>query len=813
MNVNYLIMKKETCRITALFLTLLVSFFIEVKNVNAQCSTNAGADKNICVGSSAQLNATGGSFYEWIPGTSLSNPLIANPVASPTITTTYTVFSSAPNGPNLIANPGFESGNTGFSSEHTYQASCDNPATSWTCLYPEGIYYVGYDASLYHRYFFGKPKSGTKYMMVNGSTVANQTVWCQTINSITPNTDYAFSVWIKNLNDLSPAQLVFTVNGQTLSNPILAPSDSVQWIQYYAVWNSGSATTANICVNNNNIVAGGNDFGLDDFAFYKICNSQDDVTVFVNTAPGISLVNQTNNVCFGGNAGAINISSTSPIPTCSPAVSTTTVACSSCALTLSGSGTHAITNGQKACITGSFTGTINMFGGQLVICGTAAPGTLNMYAGEVIIRQSGTLTVNNNTYISQFSTVRNYGTINSAAGTTFNIRSRFENYNTVNITGSVVTSERASVANNYNFTVSSNFTNARYVYNAGTFSVNGTFTNNNGGNFQNSCTANIANFTNSSGGSVLNYKNMTVSGTFLTNAGSVTTQGQTAKIIAATLNHFGTITGPAISCAQVQSTTTHLRSGSILNGFTQLCDVNGIETNVGTVTAPATTGTTCNCTLANSYLWSNNATTEDLSGLIAGTYTVTVTSVGCTASASYTITQPTQITIAGTPNDVSCFGGNNGSITGVSASGGTGTKTFNWGSGITTANRTNLTAGSYTVTVTDANSCTVSRTFTIGQPALLTINISSKKNPSCVNNNNGSINTTVSGGTPGYTFAWSNTPQTTQNIIALGPNTYSVTVTDNKGCTANTSTTLVIADSTAPSITCPQNITPGHCSR
>jgi hypothetical protein len=131
--------------------------------------------------------------------------------------------------------------------------------------------------------------------------------------------------------------------------------------------------------------------------------------------------------------------------------------------------------------------------------------------------------------------------------------------------------------------------------------------------------------------------------------------------------------------------------------------------------------------------------------------------------------------------DVSCHGGNNGSIT-LTVNGGTGSYSYNWGNGITTPNRTNLAASTYIVTVTDANNCTGTHSSTITQPAALIANIA-KTDVTCHGQSNGSIILTVNGGTTPYTFAWSNGANS-QNINSVPANTYTATITDANACTA-----------------------------
>jgi len=124
------------------------------------------------------------------------------------------------------------------------------------------------------------------------------------------------------------------------------------------------------------------------------------------------------------------------------------------------------------------------------------------------------------------------------------------------------------------------------------------------------------------------------------------------------------------------------------------------------------------------YTWSNGATTQDISGLLAGTYTVTVTdakgdSLGCTATTSVTITQPTPVALSSTQVNVLCNGASTGSID-LSVSGGVAPYTYTWSNGATTQDISSLAAGTYTVTVNDANGsvsgCTATTSVTITQP-------------------------------------------------------------------------------------------------
>jgi len=185
------------------------------------------------------------------------------------------------------------------------------------------------------------------------------------------------------------------------------------------------------------------------------------------------------------------------------------------------------------------------------------------------------------------------------------------------------------------------------------------------------------------------------------------------------------------------------------------------------------------------YLWSNGATSPDLTGVGAGTYSVTVTdSKGCTAVASATVNEPSGVVVTGVVTNILCYGGSTGEIN-ITASGGTGVYTYDWDD-ISGTNdfedRTGLLAGSYHVTVYDASNCTASATYTITQPAAVALS-ETHSNISCYGGSDGSIDLTVTGGVAPYTYLWSNAA-TTEDITGLIAGAYSVTVTDVNLCTA-----------------------------
>ncbi|MCB0395198.1 MAG: PKD domain-containing protein [Flavobacteriales bacterium] len=185
------------------------------------------------------------------------------------------------------------------------------------------------------------------------------------------------------------------------------------------------------------------------------------------------------------------------------------------------------------------------------------------------------------------------------------------------------------------------------------------------------------------------------------------------------------------------------------------------------------------------YDWDNDGTgdnndTEDLSNLPAGTYSVTVTDAnGCTITDQVVITEPTQLVVSTVVTNVSC-GGADGAIN-LTVSGGTTAYTFNWSNTATTEDLTGISAGIYTVTVTDANGCTISITDTVIEPSAVVLSVTTVDNP-CFGDQSGSIDLTASGGNPGYTFNWSN-GSNAEDPTGLAAGTYTVTVTDASGCT------------------------------
>ena len=186
---------------------------------------------------------------------------------------------------------------------------------------------------------------------------------------------------------------------------------------------------------------------------------------------------------------------------------------------------------------------------------------------------------------------------------------------------------------------------------------------------------------------------------------------------------------------------------------------------------------------AYTFMWSNGATTEDVSGLNAGTYTVTVTdSSGCSKQASYLLINNVRITLSSSITKPSC-GQSNGAVN-VTISGGATPYTYSWSNGATTEDLQNVVAGTYRLTVTDAFGCSSSGTFILTENNTLRTNYTVAQ-AGCFNEATGAIDITVTGGTAPYKYSWQN-GATTEDISGLVSGIYRVTVTDNAGCSQQT---------------------------
>jgi gliding motility-associated-like protein len=280
-----------------------------------------------------------------------------------------------------------------------------------------------------------------------------------------------------------------------------------------------------------------------------------------------------------------------------------------------------------------------------------------------------------------------------------------------------------------------------------------------------------------------------------------------------------TITG-ALPAASGTYTVTVTATGGCTATASTIVTVNSNPTPTAGSNSPICEGTSLNLTAspggATSYIWSGpNGFSSAIQNPIltavvpaaAGTYTVTVTSTsGCTATATTNVVVNVSPTLATTETDEHCNSGD-GTATVTASGGSSGNYLYSWSSfpPQQTATAINLSANTYTVTVSDLG-CTSSASVTVNNLAGPTAMITNFVNETC-SYGNGSATVTASGGNPGYTYWWSN-GQTAQTAVNLPANTYTVTVYDMYSCAVTTSVNIT---NSPPPVATISNIVPENC--
>ena len=249
----------------------------------------------------------------------------------------------------------------------------------------------------------------------------------------------------------------------------------------------------------------------------------------------------------------------------------------------------------------------------------------------------------------------------------------------------------------------------------------------------------------------------------------------------------------AKNCPEVQS--FNILEPAILLANASGSTTGGLDTNDGTASANPIGGSG-----VYTYLWSNGEATASISGLAAGTYTVSVQDEqGCLAEQSVEVLPGNCNLITDFQNtNPSCYGFNNGTST-ILLTGGSGGFTFSWSNGGTLATVTGLSAGTHTVSITDQNGCSISVSTNLVDPTALSLTVESNISTTCPNAPEGAVALSVAGGSGALFVAWSN-GQAGLVATFLTAGVYTAVVTDELGCSASTSVEILSNDTEAPVI-------------
>ncbi|HBS88668.1 MAG: hypothetical protein A2W91_18680 [Bacteroidetes bacterium GWF2_38_335] len=600
------------------------------------------------------------------------------------------------------------------------------------------------------------PSGGTapySYAWVSGGSLPTETGLCMGSASVTI-TDFNGCTTNSMISLINPPTLVAT----TTQTNILCYGDATGSATVNATggtgtytysWLPGGQTTQTI----NSLTAGTYSYTVTD---QNGCATAGNVTISQPPQINISLLSQTNVACFGLCNGSLSITVSGGVPSYSylwTGGMTTQNLTGLCA------GTYSVTVADANLCTTSATYTITEpaaitanAGGDMVVCANNSDvnlsGSVTVATGGIWTGGSGTYTPSNtalNAIYTPTASEISAGSITLTLVTTGNGSCTAAN-DVVNITitpaPTVTAGVDMGVCAGNSITLSGNVSGA----------LGGIWT---------------------GGTGIFVPDNTALNATYIPSAGDISAGSVTLTL---------TTTGNG-TCLAVSDNVTITLFPEVTGTITPtdvLC--NGMST--GALDLTVNTGTP-----TYGFNWNTGASTEDLSGIPAGTYSVTITdSHSCSTTVSASVAESDVITISLGQSMVVCYGACDGTITTI-VTGGSGSYYYIWNDGSSTSDLIGLCAGIYEVTVTDDYGCTAYSSTEITQPDELTATLTSSTDESYSGACDGTASASASGGVGPFLFSWSNF-ETTSDITGLCAGIYTVTVIDAVGCTAGTSATI-----------------------
>jgi gliding motility-associated-like protein len=699
--------------------------------------------QTICHGSSTQFDIQGGMVYAWTPATGLSCTNCPNPIASPTVTTTYTVVINEGTCVRTVSRQ-VRVSNTTVSGIVT-QPLCNSSANGAINITATGGFAP-------YTYAWTGPNGFT----ANTEDLVNIGAGSYTVTV----TDASGCQRVQGFNVGSPASLSLTLSpsilpfGQNIachgaSTGTLGLSISGGTGPYATAWTGPNGFTS-FSQNLSGIGAGTYSVTVTDA---NGCSATSGFTM-VQSNPLVAGISASQNaLCAGSATGTATASATGGMPPYSYAWNSSPAQSGETATGLAqGSYTVTITDGYGC------TATAQASIGQPAPVTVSLSGTSHILNCQGQSQQHGSATANASGGTGPYSYSWNTSPTQSTATASFISGGTY----------TVTATDANGCTGTRNFTVNQpgNITaQITAQTNVGCF----------GGN-TGSATVSITGGSNIQ--SLTWNTSPTQSGPFATNlpAGTWTLTAQHAD---------GCVTQVPVTITQP--------AAALSSSISAQTNVSCFGNSTGSATVSASGGAGPYAFTWNTSPVQSGATA---SSLPAGTFTCTITDAnGCTVARNVTIAQPAAALSSSisAQTNVSCFGNSTGSAT-VSASGGTGPYAFTWNTSPVQSGATasNLPAGTFTCTITDANGCTATRNVNIAQPAAaLSSSISAQTNVSCFGNSTGSATVSASGGTAPYSFAWNTSPvQSGATASNLPAGTFTCTITDANGCTVARNVTI-----------------------